>query len=670
MIKTFGSPVTDFVALCGAPAPETHAIAKAAASEPVLAASGGCLLIMTDCGNEWFSGEAASAVPVLYGSSTAAAPGAAGGSGDSHAPTTATLETAIPSDVFATLRNGTRAAKRSQKVRCSARQDAPPAYPVFAAAAGAAGCEDVFWQQVFAKMSKSVFKRGFRFTPVVTDVTASAPSALAGVLTLTARNATVNVPSDPAAAFADVKAFMMKRAGISSELDQERMRNDLHEQYAVAARVRAAATTTESTTSNVMTLVSHFVSRTMGRAAPGAPKQVVDAHTRSLTHVLHLYSFSGVVRPDRFVMRNGAIDHVSGLHRAVEPAADRLFQSLTSGCYYFDLRAIPADPSAPASRKRAPAREPVSGDTSVSALGTVAGSYASTRRTASSTLGSMFPCGISAAFIASTVAPARNFNHGLPPPEDFIRDTDDDTLVEKVSAAFYDEHRPSSVSAAHGMCFSAALDAADAQVAVDTARRAWGGGGPAVSTEFPVYDTTDAAARAAARADKCFHESITVPLAAAVDGYLAATGYPLDEKVSAARRAAVRAVIANASAPDARPDGITKLCDYFSFMQAPETAAAAFARVLETVEDIQKTASATTATKRLATVLKTVMQRLLKTKALELTATVDAFYTNKVSARSRHETPSSLAAGTVGKHGYALKRWKKLSDMIVAAANV
>lgn len=273
----------------------------------------GQLVIVDNEGRQWFSGAASAALSTeTYGQNSRSADATEARKG---------LEQALPPTVFSALRANSRAnVRKPAKVRASARQDAPPIHPIFMKASDET--EDPFWKEILKRMSRGVYRKGFRYIPAVSSSsglanTAPAPAvlpedAVVGKLTFRSKTREFECPivNSPAAVLEAAKEFMHANSGLTSEMDQAALSTQLSEIVKKSVHFSTPQTWSDIKTAGSRTsLITHFALRL--KEQYGLSK----SQTKDLVHTINLSVASGHFASDHIVLRHGAIESIRGLRR-------------------------------------------------------------------------------------------------------------------------------------------------------------------------------------------------------------------------------------------------------------------------------------------------------------------------------------------------------------------
>lgn len=288
------------------------AAAGAAASEA------GQLVIVDTEGKQWFSGGASAGLSSNHNS-------LGGGQRSASAPANATaaananFEQAVPPSVMSALKANARVARKPAKVRAAARQDAPPVHQIFALAADET--EDPFWKEILKRMSRGIYRKGFRYFPAISGssgLSDAAPlpdatsQATLGRLTYRSKTREFEclIRNCPTAAIESTKQFMRANAGIMSDMDQAALSTQISELSKASVQCATPKVWSDiKTAGSRSSLITHYAHRL--REELGLTK----AATRDLIHTVNLSVASGHFTDEYIQLRHGAIDSIRGLKR-------------------------------------------------------------------------------------------------------------------------------------------------------------------------------------------------------------------------------------------------------------------------------------------------------------------------------------------------------------------
>ena len=260
-------------------------------------------------------------------------------------------ENTLPPDVASLLKAQSKPAKKPPKMRAAAKADSAPANLIFFQASQVT--DDPFWKDIFKRMSRNVYRKGFRFfpfskastpptasfssdilqketttpttllpvssTPNEVDVSSTLtfgnlPNVYAGrmVYRTKTKEHVCNVPLDPEQAFEVVKSFMSHHTGLISDMDQshfDKLIIDFTSDPFQALPKKWSEV--KGSTSRSM-LISHFSEHAKRRCG------LTDSEAKDFISTINLAVASGLFNEKNIHLKNGAIEKIDGLCRDYE----------------------------------------------------------------------------------------------------------------------------------------------------------------------------------------------------------------------------------------------------------------------------------------------------------------------------------------------------------------
>lgn len=205
--------------------------------------------------------------------------------------------------------------KRNLKQRASAKINTKPIYSNFDEYKEFVK-DDLFWFDIFTKMSKGVFRKGFKFYPYnlssssVNDISVDTEMKICGKFVYKAKTKDFHVfiPHKPEVAYKIIKTFMEQHAGIMSQLDQD-LAVKITQSSDVLGPFECLPKCWQDVKGNTLKniLISHFAKCIKNKY------KLSQTETNDLFSYINLIIFSGVVEDENIILKFGSIVEITGL---------------------------------------------------------------------------------------------------------------------------------------------------------------------------------------------------------------------------------------------------------------------------------------------------------------------------------------------------------------------
>jgi hypothetical protein len=264
-------------------------------STPINAAWSGHLFIVDKTGKPWFQGDSAT-------------------TSISSEPFSETIvESAVPPNVASVIKNMSRAPRKPPKMRAAARYSAPPIHPIFKEASDIT--DDPFWKDVMERMSKNLYRKGFRYT-------AYPPPTPGGRLVYRSktREYILEIGENPTEVLSSVKAFMEKHVGMSSNADQILINRQIQEESKNPLDSLPKIWSDVKGHNSKSTLICHYAGLVRDQ------KNLTEKQFNDLIATISLGIAGGNLGDGSIRLHHGAIESVGGL-----------MQDSATGEFYLDV---------------------------------------------------------------------------------------------------------------------------------------------------------------------------------------------------------------------------------------------------------------------------------------------------------------------------------------------